>query len=68
MTVNTNVSDLFFNRELSDCKKFNGVFFNGYDKSKLIEEAKSMISSLEGLGLSNLPNPKTLVEDFMDRI
>ena len=68
-TINANISDLFFNRDLSACKVYDraGVFI-GWDNEALEEEAKTMLSNFEGLGIISLPTAESVVVDFHERV
>lgn len=67
MTVEANISDLFFNRDLSKAEVYNfeGSFI-GYSHPALLEEASMMLENLENLGVS-IPTAKDLVSDFYSR-
>lgn len=65
--VDTDISDLFFNHDLSECKLFNKGVFEGYDEDKLRQEAELFLASLSRLGV-HTPSSDALIRDFYDRI
>jgi hypothetical protein len=62
------ISDLFFNLDSSDCVISERGHFVGWDEEKLTEKALFMLSTLKGLGVSNLPTPQELVDNFLKRV
>lgn len=68
MRVNTNISDLFFNYDLSDAhREDTGGDFCGYDDGVMLEKAADVIFSLEHLGVE-VPTARELVDDFHARL
>lgn len=66
--VNTHVSDLFFNHDLESCKKRDERGrFDGWDESKLREEAESFLYMIRGLNADAAPTVEELIEDFHRR-
>jgi hypothetical protein len=66
-SVETNISDLFFNRDLESCRVLDERGrFDGWDYDKLTEEAASTLNCLSGLGVP-VPDVAALVEDFLAR-
>ena len=66
MAVNTDISDLFFNRALGHCEIIEKGQFAGYDDDKLADEAQGFLGSLERLGV-DVPEPGELIADFHAR-
>jgi hypothetical protein len=68
MPVPTALSDLFFNHDNDAARLFaKGGEFDRWDEDLLAEEAATVLGCLESLGLSGLPEPEDLVEDFLGR-
>ena len=70
MSIDGNISDLFFNTDLSAAHltaKENGGEFAGWDHDKLQEEAKSFLGCLERLGVP-VPSVDDLTADFYSRV
>lgn len=66
--VDPNISDLFFNTELDNCKlKDAKGNFEGWDESKLKQEAQDFLSCLDRLGVIT-PSIEDLIGDFYDRV
>lgn len=66
--VDAHVSDLFFNRDLTHCRRFHkSGDFSHFDEAALAAEACEMLHSLEGLGVS-VPSGSALVADFLARL
>jgi hypothetical protein len=69
MRVNMHVSDLFFNRDMQEAAVFDDRGnFASYNLDVLHREAETMLSSLEGLGVRDLPSVGDLVADFQERV
>ena len=68
MIVNTDISDLFFNYDLTEAKVYhqNGVFSH-FNEDKLFEIAKEFLNSLRRLGIE-CPTARQLIDDFFERI
>lgn len=67
--VDGNISDLFFNTDVSAARKLDKKgHFEGWEESVLLQEADDMLRCLERLGVPNLPTAIQLVEDFYKRI
>jgi len=66
--VNVFVSDLFFNRDVSEAKEHDGGQFTGYNDELMLEEARSVLFCLERLGVDPLPSARELVDDFYNRV
>ena len=67
--VDGNISDLFFNHDVADARVMGKTGrFVAWNRQKLLVEAESVIACLRGLGLSDLPTPAALVDDFLGRI
>jgi hypothetical protein len=63
------LSDLFFNRDLSECViKDERGNFESYDRPKMLGEAEATLTALESLGLRDLPSADDLVVDYLDRV
>lgn len=68
MRVDANISDLFFNTDLSQTKlKDDRGHFTGYDEDKLKEEAQLFLSALDRLGVAT-PSVEDLIADYYGRI
>lgn len=66
--VDANVSDLFFNTDVSDCKTHDAKGqFRGFDEVKLLEEAKTF-SETFGRASGIIVDPTDLMQDFLGRI
>lgn len=61
--VNIHVSDLFFNRDLSDA--YRG---GRYEEDRLRVEAQMLLDNLRHLGVEPLPTADQLVKDFLARL
>lgn len=68
--VDTNISDLFFNRDLSHVKKYDRGEFVGYDDELLMVEAKDFLASIQRLSprTAPIPTPEALIQDFFGRL
>lgn len=68
MHIDTNISDLFFNTDISRAKIYDHKgHFMGYKEDVLKEEATDFLNTLDRLGV-NVPTPDQLVQDFYNRI
>jgi hypothetical protein len=71
-SVNTDISDLFFNRDLDEAEIRDVTDgkrqFVGWNSLVLADEARTMLGNLERLGVTDLPTAENLVEDFLGRI
>lgn len=63
--VNGDISDLFFNTDVSAA--FSGDTESGYDAAKLEQEAMQFLASLGRLGV-DVPTVDDLIADFHGRI
>lgn len=68
MTVDTNISDLFFNTDHDDAVLTESGNFVGYDDAKLLDSADMTLQCLGRLGVQDLPTPRELVQDFHGRV
>jgi hypothetical protein len=71
MTVDDNISDLFFNTGLTECAKENADgTFAGYDDVMLRAEAILFLQYLDRMGVIGVPRPSVdeLLADFYGRI
>lgn len=68
MAIITEISDLFFNRDLSEAEIYGRDGFEGWDKTKLEDAACELIQCLSCLGVTDLPTVNELVEDFFTRV
>ncbi|MCA6108137.1 hypothetical protein [Bradyrhizobium cenepequi] len=67
-TIDANISDLFFTRELDHCTITNSRGqYQGYDRPKLESEADLFLSSLSRLGV-DVPSRDDLLADFFHRL
>lgn len=68
MTIDQNISDLFFNTDLSGTHlpEVEGKFA-GYDEAKLQDEALMFLGSLTRLGI-DVPTSDDLIENFYARL
>lgn len=68
MAIDQNVSDLFFNTDVSDTVLHDAKGqFNGYDEKRLADEADMFLASLSWLGIAT-PSRDDLIADFYGRI
>lgn len=68
MGINQNISDLFFNTDLSGAAKEDAQGkFDGYDEVKLLDEAMMFLGSLSRLGV-DIPTSEDLIDDFYKRL
>lgn len=66
--VDTNISDLFFNTDLSATKMLDPKGnFTGYNEEKLREEAQMFLSALDRLGVAT-PSVEDLIADYYGRL
>ena len=65
--IDPNVSDLFFNTDISEAKQFEGNKFVGLDYDKLLDAAKQFSETFER-ATGTAINPHMLMKDFLDRI
>lgn len=66
--VDPNISDLFFNTDLSSTTLKDGRgHFAGYDEEKLKTEAQLFLSALDRLGVAT-PSVEDLIADYYGRI
>lgn len=67
--VDQNISDLFFNTDLSSTHlpNLSNGMFAGYDEAKLQDEALMFLSSLARLGV-DVPTSDDLLENFHARL
>lgn len=68
MSVNTNVSDLFFNSDITQAAIYKNQKFIEYNAQELRNLAKIFLSTLSPISNTELPTPEVLVYDFLDRI
>lgn len=68
MSIDQNISDLFFNTDLSDAvmQDEKGMFV-GYDETKLQDEALMFLGSLTRLNI-DVPTSDDLIENFYSRL
>jgi hypothetical protein len=68
-TVDTNISDLFFNTELPNgTKKHNAKGqFEDFDHEAMLEHAGIFLASLGRLNVS-IPTAEEMVQDFYNRV
>ena len=68
MSVNGNISDLFFNTDLSNANLTDkdGQFID-FDLSQLRAEAHDLLACLSRLGVA-VPTVEELVTDFLERV
>lgn len=68
MYANTDISDLFFNTDLSVAElRDANQQFTGYDNAKLEEEARLFLACLDRLGVT-IPTVEELLADFRLRL
>lgn len=67
LRVDANISDLFFNTDLSNTRIMERGQFVDYDEDKLKEEAQMFLSSLDRLGVAT-PSVEELIADYYGRI
>lgn len=68
MYVNTDISDLFFNTDLSVAElRDEKQQFTGYDNAKLEEEARLLLACLDRLGVT-IPTVEEFLADFRLRL
>lgn len=68
MSIDGNISDLFFNTEMSVTELHDAKGdFAGYDEAKLRDEAALFLGCLDRLGVST-PSVDDLLSDFYGRI
>lgn len=65
--IDTNISDLFFNTDLSDTRVMENGQFARYDEGKMRTEAELFLGCLERLGVP-VPSPEDLVADYYARV
>jgi hypothetical protein len=66
--VDQNISDLFFNTDMSDAEiKDEKNQFVDWDQNKMREEARLFLGCLERLNVA-VPSVDALVEDFYKRV
>lgn len=66
--VNPWISDLFFNHDLDQCKRYDSKhMFDGFDEKALNEEADNFLHCLDQLGVAT-PTRDELLADFHDRL
>ncbi len=68
MSINTHLSDLFFNHDISECKEFVNGQFSHFNHDKMLEQASSVIGSLKGMGVVVEHSAEELVQDFYKRV
>lgn len=66
-SIKTEVSDLFFNLDLSGCIVTKDRVFQGYDAGKLRAEAEWFTEALGRLGVA-AGHPDDIVQDFLHRV
>lgn len=62
------ISDLFFNQDVSDANTYKDGKFDGYDHAKMVANAIPFLTSLEHLGVRELPSVEELIADFYARV
>ena len=68
MKVDGNISDLFFNTDVSRARRLDKRgHFENFDRHILIEEAQAMLDCLARLGLET-PSASALADDFLARV
>ena len=68
MRVDANISDLFFNTDISDARQTDSKgHFTGFDGEALLGLAEDTLGCLSRLGVA-VPTPQELVADFHKRI
>lgn len=73
MAINVYISDMFFNRDLSDCQNRDEEGnFAGWKMDRLQEEAYIFVAELDGFanyigGVFFAPNEDEIVNDFLQR-
>ena len=66
--VNGNISDLFFNYDVSEAELHDGSGnYIGHDETLLTAKAQEVLDMLEALGV-DVPTADELVEDFYNRM
>lgn len=67
MAVDGDISDLFFNTNVSSAAIYEQDEFRGYDHPKMLEEAVTFLRCLGRLGVI-VPAAEELVQDFYKRV
>lgn len=66
--INQNISDLFFNTDVSSCKLTDSKGqFTEFDPTKLGDEGVQFLNCLERLGVT-VPSLQELLDDFYKRV
>lgn len=68
MSVNTNISDLFFNSDVTQAAIYRNQKFVEYNAQELRNLAENFLLILSVITNIELPTPEVLVYDFLDRI
>ena len=67
MTINSDISDLFYSRDFDHCTNYNAEEqYAGFDLELLYTEAEEFLASLGRLGVT-VPDAADLVADFLER-
>lgn len=66
--MDQNISDLFFNTDVSDAKEYDRGDFSGFDDDKMLYEAELFLGCLDRLNVGDLPSARELVDNFYGRI
>jgi hypothetical protein len=68
-SVNTDISDLFFNtdHESATKREHDGKFL-AYDCDVLLSDAREFLANMERLDVPDLPTADQLVDDFLRRV
>jgi hypothetical protein len=69
MSIDQNISDLFFNTDLrgAELTRDSDGVFQGYDDDKLRDDAQMFLNCLEWLGVA-IPSVDDLIADFETRV
>lgn len=67
MKVDGNISDLFFNTDLSDTRIMEKGQFVGYDEEKMKTEAALFLACLDRLGVAT-PSVEDMISDYFARV
>lgn len=68
MRVDANISDLFFNTDISDARLLDAKGnFVGFNEEAMLGVAEDTLGCLSRLGVA-VPSPRELVDDFYKRV